>query len=432
MIPSMQPTGTECVWPKLMTNSKRLLPALLVFAILLISPSAVGSTYIVFRYDDFSADQPGVRQTDALRRQIWQAEQKIDSLFEKYDMSYVIAIIPKANGTSFTEDPEKIELIKQGITAGRIDVAQHGFSHTNHAPQGHIRGEFRERGYKSQLRDITSGKEILCSSCDLVNITTFVPPYNSWDDNTATILKQTGFTILSADRFFYYKSAKGLTVIPCTTRLQKLETVVNEGSLPEKGVMVVLYHPEDIIKLAGREDYFFGIVRFDRLLDKLSVMPNIKVVTLQRLAQKCSDLTIERYHRANKLYGHRYFWKKLLPKHLWPGEQNHEFYLSLDEYSKSLLHWRAAAAGLAIGLFMIGLCIRYLLSLILTTRWRFWIDIIASLLFFLSVLKEIQVIHKGYHITAISAIPAFLMGSFVLTLLVQTARNTIRWTKLAI
>jgi len=117
---------------------------------------------------------------------------------------------------------------------------------------------------------------------------------------------------------------------------------------------------------------------------------------------------------------------------LWPGEQNHEFYLSLDEYSKSLLHWRAAAAGLAIGLFMIGLCIRYLLSLILTTRWRFWIDIIASLLFFLSVLKEIQVIHKGYHITAISAIPAFLMGSFVLTLLVQTARNTIRWTKLAI
>lgn len=407
-----------------MINTKEtIFSVLLVVAFFLIPSSAWATTYIVFRYDDLSADKPGVRETSELRRQIWEAEQDIDSVFAKYGLEYVIAIIPKANGTSFAEDPEKIEFIKRGLMAGRIEVAQHGFSHSDYAAPKRKQGEFRERNYKSQLKDITLGRKILCNSCGLVNITTFVPPYNGWDSNTATILKQTGFTILSADRFFYYKSAKGLTIIPWTASLLKLESVVNEGSLPQESVVVVLFHPSDIAKIAGQERYFLGISRFDKLLHKLSMMSNVEVVTLEHLAEKCNDLTIKRYRMANQLLWHRFFWAKLLPEHLWPDAKKREFYLSSDEYSKSVLYWRVMTAALIIGLFIIGFIIRRFFSSILAAKWRLRVDVIATFLFIFSVLKEIQIIHKGFPTTAISGMPAFLTGSFVLALLAQTVKK---------
>lgn len=414
---------------KRMVNIKKaIFSVFLATAFFLIPSSTWATTYIVFRYDDFSADKPGMRGSNEERRRIWKAEQETDSLFVKYGLEYVIAIIPKANETSFEQDREKAEFIKSGISASRIEVAQHGFSHTNYAPLMHIKGEFRERNYECQLRDITMGKKILCSSCDLENISTFVPPYNGWDSNTATILEQTGFTILSADRFLYYKSVKGLTIIPWTASLQELESVVNEGRLPHDGIIVVLFHPREIAKLEGREDYkgyYFGIDRFDKLLFRISKMPEVQIVTLEHLPQKCTDLTLERYRMANQLLRQRYFWKSLLPEHLLPGVKKHEFYLSLVEYSKSLLPWRVAAICLVIVLFVVGLIIRRFFSLILAAKWRFRADVIATLLFSLSALKEIQIIHKGWHITAISAIPAFLTASFVLALLLQAVKRVL-------
>ncbi len=412
-----------------MTLMKLLFKALFVITVLSIQVPSNGTTYVVFRYDDFSADKAGGRETDPIRMRIWEAEKSVDTLFEKYSIPYVIAIIPKANGTSFAEDPEKIEFIKRGVMVDRIEVAQHGFSHTNHAAPKHTLGEFRERDYESQLRDIKLGKKILCGSCNLSNITAFSPPYNGWNDNTTRVLKECGFKILSADRFFYYKSVKGLTVIPWTASLQELESVVNEIPLPRDGMMVVLFHPREITKLVGREDYethYFGIDRFDRLLHKLSMTPNVEVVTLKHLSQKCTDLTLERYRMANQLLRQRYFWKDLLPEHLLPGVKKHEFYLSSVEYSKSLLPWRVAVICLVIVLFLVGLIIRRFFSLILSAKGRFRVDVIATLLFFLSVLKEIQIIYKGWHITAISAIPAFLTVSFVLALSLQAVKKTTR------
>ncbi|MHC4148424.1 MAG: DUF2334 domain-containing protein, partial [Planctomycetota bacterium] len=132
-------------------------------ALLLISRSGLNAAYIVFRYDDLTADQQGVRETNLLRSQIWTAERSMDALFAQYDMPYVVAIIPRANQdyggvrsaegvVSFAEDEEKIAFIKRALAAGRIEVAQHGFSHSNVVAPGRRPGEFRERDYQSQLR----------------------------------------------------------------------------------------------------------------------------------------------------------------------------------------------------------------------------------------------------------------------------------------
>jgi len=212
-----------------MSSPKRFLLGLFVFAVLLIPTLATGSTYVVFRYDDLSADQPGVRESNVLRRQIWEAEQDVDTLFEKYGMPYVISIIPKANskygGTtspndyvSFADDPEKVEFIKRGLRQGRIEVAQHGLSHINHVRaynRRHRHGEFRERDYESQLKDIEEGKRILTKICGFTDVVSFVPPWHGWDSNTAKALKESGFRVLSSNRFFFsrqFTSGSGITI----------------------------------------------------------------------------------------------------------------------------------------------------------------------------------------------------------------------------
>ena len=401
----------------------------LLLAGLLISLSnvAYSTTYVVFRYDDFAADKPGVRERDIERMRVWEAEKAVDSLFEKHGVPYVIAIIPKLNGTWLAEDIEKAEFLKQGVAAGRIEVAQHGLSHTNHAKPRHRYAEFRERPYEAQLMDILEGKRILCKGCGISKIATFVPPWNAWDSHTARALKKAGFRILSAMRYHYCDSVKGLTVIPRTGGLFQLELIMEKTELAQDSIVVVLYHPYDLVQFAGKESCF-GIERSGRVLEKLSRFPNVEVLTLSQLADRRDDLTAERFREAVVLFKLRDFWSNnesinLLPEHLLPGADMEGFYLSAAEYSKSLWYWRTITTAFAAGLFIIGLCVRRLLRSILSAKWGFRLDVIASLVFFLSVLKEIQIVNKGYHMTAISAVPAFVAGSFLIGLILRVAEK---------
>jgi hypothetical protein len=423
------------MWLEFMNNAERLSLGLMVLAILLVPSVTIGSTYIVFRYDDFAADQQGVREKNSLRKRVWEAEQNIDALFKKYDMSYVVAIIPNANleygraGSeggivSFSVDREKIEFIKRAVQAGRVEVAQHGFSHTNVVGSNHRPGEFRERDYESQLRDISHGREMLLRACELSDMSTFVPPWNAWTDDTARILGKLGFKILSADRYYCYGSVRGLTIIPYTAVPQELELMVDQKLLPGEGIIVVCYHPFEIARFPGRLGrYYFGVGRFEKLLQTLSTMPNVELGTFIQLAEKCEDLTVERYKQANSMWRQRAFWAKILPESLWPGTRNQYVYLGLDEYSQRLRYWKAATIGLIAGLLMIGLLVRYLLSLVLSFKWCFRVDVLATLLFFFALLAELHLMWRGYHMTAVRAIPLFLGGSFVVALMSRTLKR---------
>ena len=386
----------------------------------------------MFRYDDLSADQPGVREINALRRKVWRAEQALDALFEEYKMKYVVSIIPQANSqysgivgendgkVSFEEDQEKIDFIKRAVQAGRVEVAQHGFSHIYVVSSNHRVAEFRERGYESQFRDVAEGREILLRACDLSDISTFVPPNNGWDDNTAKVLKKLGFKILSADRYYYYKSSRELIHIPFTAVPQELELMVEQGRLPEEGIVGVLYHPFEIVRFPGRlSSYYFGLERFEKLLQQLSKMPEVKVVTFQQLTHEMDNLTIERYRASNSLWRQRSFWAKLLPRHLWPGSRKQKVYLSLDEYSQKLWYWKAATVGLIAGLVMMGLLVRYLFSFVLAAKWGFRIDVFSTILFCFTIVAELRLVQRGYHITGIRAAPLFFSVSFVIGLILR-------------
>lgn len=393
---------------------ERLFTVSILVVCALVSLPAKGALYVIFRYDDFSADRSGERENDLGKQRIWEAEQIVDGLFQKFDFPYVIAIIPQKNGVSLSDDPEKVEFIKHAVQAEKVEVAQHGFAHINHTKENHKVGEFRERDYETQLQDIKIGKEILCKSCELSGITTFVPPWNTWDNNTAKALKKTGFSILSADCYYYHEAAKDLTLIPFTAQLWDLELMLNDRSLPKDGIVVVLYHPSQIVVIEGKEGVYFGIERLEELLRKLSILPEVNVVTLTQLADEVGDLTTERCRKANALWRQRSFWGKLLPVHMRPGTSRQAVYLTEGEYSRILGHWKIATAGLIAGLSILGLLTRYLFSHVLADRWRSRIDILATLLFCFSIIAELRLMQRGYHISGIRAVPVFFSVSFVI------------------
>lgn len=421
-----------------MSSPERLLQGLFIFAVLLIPTLATGSTYVLFRYDDLSADRPGERERNALRMRIWEAEMAVDSLFDKYSIPYVIAIVPKTkskygeHGThsetvSFEEDREKIEFIKRAVQVGRVEVAQHGLSHTNHVwekNKSHRHGEFRERDLDSQLEDIEEGKRILTQSCGFRDIVSFVPPWNGWDLNTARALKKSGFKILSSRRFYWSKEAEGLTIIPSTTSLYELQSVVENGNLPESGVIVALYHPTDICEGPEPRSSYFSPQRFDKLLGKISVLPNVKVVTLQQLAAIKGDLTIDRFRLAVHVQYFRDFWqevlpkrffsKRLLPRHLLPGEKDWMIYLTETQYQGKVRFWVLVTVIIMTVTIFIGLIIRYVLSRLASKKWCLIADWFAVVVVFLAIAAESHLMYKGYHMVAARAIPGFIGLGFLL------------------
>jgi len=412
-----------------------LLRVLFFIVLLLVSVPAEGVTFVVFRYDDFAADKPGTRTTGTERMKLWQAEKAVDSLFAEHGVPYVISIIskgrvpygkyePNDETCSFDEDHEKVDFIKCAVEAGRVEVAQHGFTHINHAKDNHKLGEFRERDYKSQLKDIRQGKEILCKSVNVSELTTFVPPWNSWDRNTARALKETGFKILSADRYYYHKAAKGLTLIPFTAQLWELESILAKGNIPDDTVIVVLYHPPQIVEFDGMEQRFFGIDRFEKLLHRLTMTPTVKVVTLQQLAQDCSSLRIERYRKASTLWWLRSFWAGLLPPYLLPGEAGRPIYLETEKYGEKVKNWRIFTITLMAGLLLMGLIVRYIINrLVFSDRWRRRVDIAALALCCFAMISEICLVHRGYNPTGIRAIPIFFTASFPIALMLRTVKK---------
>ncbi|MGA2092325.1 MAG: DUF2334 domain-containing protein [Sedimentisphaerales bacterium] len=398
--------------------------ALLLVVVIAIPAEVEGETYVVFRYDDLSADQRGVRDINELRRQIWQAEQHLEEMFEKYGLCCVIGIIPRydsfgeygTGSVSFGEDDEKVKFIKRGVENGTIEVAQHGYTHTNRASVNHRIGEFRERDFKSQLLDIKSGKEILCEAIGIKDITTFIPPWNGWDNYTAKALLQSGFRVLSADRDYYAESDGELIIVPFTAQLWELESMLDKGALPDEAVIVVLFHPAQMIKFTGKEGRFLGFERFERLLQKLTAIPTIKVVTFEHLIQRDRSLTDARYRAANALWRQRSFWGGLLPASLWPGESGRCVYLATEVYTKEVRFWKAMAILLAVGLMFVGLTVRYAVRRLLSSEWYLWVDIAGSLLFCIGIASKIYLVWRGYSPTGIRMVPSFFATGFFVAL----------------
>ena len=137
---------------------------------------------------------------------------KLIELFKSYKMPLDLAAIPY----EMNENLARRIRLEINENPRLLAVHQHGFSHKNHEEVGR-KCEFGiSRKHKEQFIDIATGKRMLESyfGGNLTKI--FTPPWNRCTDDTAKVLRELGFTILSRESGAKPFNLNGLTEISVT------------------------------------------------------------------------------------------------------------------------------------------------------------------------------------------------------------------------
>lgn len=157
---------------------------------------------IIFRYDDYLLVKDPFNDS-------------LIDLFSKKDIPVCLGVIPFDNqGNSICSlNNNEISKFKALIYSGKIDIALHGFSHSQNR---YNTGEFPGLTYSVQLDMIKKASHWLDSILQ-IRIVNFIPPWNAYDQNTLKALEASGIKTISSG--FYGNqsgSSKVLKFIPYT------------------------------------------------------------------------------------------------------------------------------------------------------------------------------------------------------------------------
>ncbi|MGI0024451.1 MAG: DUF2334 domain-containing protein, partial [Nitrososphaera sp.] len=173
--------------------------------------------------------------------------------------------------------------LKEKAKDHRVEIAQHG---TNHAEQ-----EFLNLNDEDTYNVAQTGRQILIESFQVYPVT-FIPPENAYNENTTRVLSGLGFTVFSAVEDEYendgYMQKIGYSVSTSSHSnevtgdiLISIEEIIQgcDESLGEKGVCVIMIHPQDYSKEDGSIDET-RYAKFIGLLDGL-VAENLSFTTFR-------------------------------------------------------------------------------------------------------------------------------------------------------
>lgn len=244
---------------------KKILPFfLLIFFNSLLAGNADG-VKVVFRYDDFLL-KPSPLNDSLL------------NTFARNNIPLCIGIVPFDTSGNFLNglDSAQISALRSRISRGEVEVALHGFNHRNHLKPGRFTkstySEWAEMQYDDQVKKLSYGKNILDSVLG-TNIKVFVPPFNTYDDNTLKALETLGFEIVSGSR---QGSSNGQTIqfIPSTYEdFSSLSEIIEKNRDNDVSV-IVYFHPYTFKggsdKYSTREEGNMSLEDLDSLLAKLN------------------------------------------------------------------------------------------------------------------------------------------------------------------
>lgn len=247
---------------------------------------------LVFRYDDYANASP------------MDLDRGIVAALREAGVPCTFAVVPSDTPPDGQVDPEvklnpltpeKVALMREAAAAGVVEVAQHGFNHemfTRKTRAGQARGEFNERPYAGQRLRIEKGRNSLEELLG-VRVETFVPPFNTYDLDTARALEDLGFRTLSASfRGAALRESK-LCYLPWTRRLWEVKEAVELARRlgDARPVIVPVFHP-DIFREAGgkRTD----LKELAALLQWVKKQPDVRALTTAQAAREL-DLSVGRY-----------------------------------------------------------------------------------------------------------------------------------------
>jgi peptidoglycan/xylan/chitin deacetylase (PgdA/CDA1 family) len=196
-------------------------------------------TKIVFRFDDYRLE----------------SEIIYDSLlyvFGRNKIPLCLGIIPyNKEGLIYNNlNEEQLNDLKERIRRNEIEIALHGFNHNDNelikrsllnkpGPS-----EFSNLNYNDQFIKIKKGKAALDSLLN-INVNIFIPPYNSYDENTLKALDSLKFKIISASIDGPSSSVK-ISYIPQTINdLAELPDII-KSIRNDNLTIIVVVHPYSI------------------------------------------------------------------------------------------------------------------------------------------------------------------------------------------
>ena len=259
---------------------------LIVYFLLFITASSVlpGKTAnskikIVFRFDDYMMTQHIVFDS-------------ILDIFKKNNIPLTLGVVPydKEEQLFNKLNLDQLNDLKDRIKKNEIEIALHGFCHTNNELTGRslfrkeILSEFLNLEYNDQVKKIKKGKEALDSIFN-TNTKVFIPPYNSYDDNTINALGRLGFEVISAS-MDGNSGPDIISYIPYTiSELTELPGLLRMDPDDAYSIIVVI-HPYSFIggiKTDLTTPVYFS--KLDTLLNWINGQDNISAVSFSELGK---------------------------------------------------------------------------------------------------------------------------------------------------
>ena len=238
---------------------------------------------VCFRYDD-----PSPTSDHAL-------EKNIIEILAEYEASATFAVIPfrspKEEGGLIRWSADTARHLVDAADKGIIEIAQHGTTHVQISQtESGLPSEYFGQPFGWQLSRIQDGLAEL-ETVFGKRIGGFVPPWNTYDENTAKATKEVGLAYLSPS-LEIYQSGK-LPIIPKTCNLLHAQAAIEEAErfgFLDPAVVIVLhpYQFEEFHKSPepGERPPFTNLKKLGMLVQWILSREKARIITLDKLAER--------------------------------------------------------------------------------------------------------------------------------------------------
>ena len=254
---------------------------LLIICLVLVAV-LVHAIHVVFRLDD---PRP---VCDSVSMRVVQ-------LFNAKQVPLTIAMVPCDSCENIIPPPisTNSQYVAE-IQLDNIELSLHGLTHQNINGAG----EFGGLDSTEAVRRIAKGKHALQAIFDK-QITTFIPPFNSWNEHALTAMRMHGMNVISADMFtpiyadsvHYFPETLGPLMAQKGMWRAAEEAIM--GCEEKEAVCVVMFHAYD---LPDEQNW----QQLESLLDACKGNEEVQCHTYQSLLESGVESSATRY-RANQL-----------------------------------------------------------------------------------------------------------------------------------
>lgn len=253
--------------------------------------------YAAIRFDDPSLHS---------NRQVEEA--LLDSL-GRHGQCATFAVVPfdTRNGDEIAMEAAAVPHLTAAAAAGRIEVAQHGYSHKQRGVTDQGRpSELAGVSAEEQARLLERGRDQLARVFGQMPVG-MVPPWNTYDRHTVEAVARLGYRYLSAE--WAGPTSDRLAMVPRSIHAfdmpESIQALRNSGL--DGMVVGILHHYDFIEEDADSGRWHLG--EFSDLLDWFKRQDDVRVVSLAELAERHSPqswLRVYRNWHLSRRLPHRY------------------------------------------------------------------------------------------------------------------------------